>query len=275
MFMQKVLYQLSHPSSSTEDLNSKSFKHFNIKACKIRLGMFVPAFNSITCEAEAGVALWVVSQANHSGLHCEILFQKKHKTYYIIIYNIWIILRKNHKASKEFGPPGIVVHTCNPRDGEANGLQQVWNRPGLPAGFRPTPYFKWESFLFYFLINGKTQVICDTNRVCNILFSLTKHAREGERKRERTERKGGTPGSKFILHPLILKGLCEGRLKAIARTQIINPYYGMLKEKPEVGQRHGVLGLRKPAPVGNGKEGEGETRGHKQRDNWQRPGQSM
>lgn len=36
-------------------------------------------------------------------------------------------------------------------------------------------------------------------------------------------------------------------MKAIARTQIINPYYGMLKKKPEVGQRHGVLGLRKPA----------------------------
>lgn len=80
ILIQKVLYQLSHPSSFTEDFNSKSFKHFNIKACKIRLGMFVPTFNSITCEAEAGVSLWVVSQAgipNQSGLHCEILFQKK------------------------------------------------------------------------------------------------------------------------------------------------------------------------------------------------------
>lgn len=55
--IQKILYQLSHPSSFTEDFNSKSFKHFNIKACKIRLGMFVPTFNSITCEAEAGVSL--------------------------------------------------------------------------------------------------------------------------------------------------------------------------------------------------------------------------
>lgn len=36
-------------------------------------------------------------------------------------------------------------------------------------------------------------------------------------------------------------------MKVIARTQIIiNSYYGMLKEKPEVGQRHGVLKLRKP-----------------------------
>lgn len=149
---------------------------------------------------------------------------------------------------------GAHLQMCTSWRWEAGRLQQVWNRPGPHAGSRSaracivTLYFKWESFLFYFLINGKTQIIYNTNRICSILFSLTKHAREEGRKRERKEIKGGTPGSKFILHPLILKELCEGFLKAIARTQIIiNSYYGMLKEKPEVGQRHGVLELRKPA----------------------------